>query len=47
MVYQRGRIVTVIEYDGDEHYRQSIKIKSDRVKDEMAKVPQCTIPDAW
>jgi hypothetical protein len=30
-----GRI-TVVEYDGDEHYRHSIKIKGDRVKDENA-----------
>ena len=31
-----GRI-TVVEYDGDEHYRHSIKIKGDRVKDETAR----------
>ena len=27
MAYQIGGTVTVVEYDGDEHYRHSIKIK--------------------
>lgn len=31
-----GRI-TVVEYDGDEHYRHSLKIKGDRCKDEAAR----------
>jgi len=36
MGYQRNGRITVVEYDGDEHYRHSIKIKSDRAKDEAA-----------
>jgi len=30
-------IVTVIEYDGDEHYRHSIKVRADRMKDAIAR----------
>jgi hypothetical protein len=37
MLYQMGRTVTVVEYDGDEHYRHSLKIKADRAKDEIAR----------
>jgi len=37
MAYQIGGAVTVVEYDGDEHYRHSIKIKADRAKDEIAR----------
>jgi hypothetical protein len=37
MAYQSGRTMTVVEYDGDEHYRHSLKIKIDRVKDEAAR----------
>jgi len=29
--------VTVVEYDGDEHYRHSLKIKGDRCKNEAAR----------
>ena len=36
MAYRRAGEITVVEYDGDEHYRNSIKIKSDRSKDEDA-----------
>jgi hypothetical protein len=36
MAFQRDGKVTVVEYDGDEHYRHSIKIKIDRAKDEAA-----------
>jgi len=32
MSYQIDGIVTVVEYDGDEHYRHSMKIKGDRAK---------------
>lgn len=31
-----GGEIFVVEYDGDEHYRNSMKIKSDRAKDEAA-----------
>lgn len=31
------KIDGVVEYDGDEHYRHSIKIKGDRAKDEIAR----------
>jgi len=37
MSYQIGGIVTVVEYDGDEHYRHSMKIKADKSKDEIAR----------
>jgi hypothetical protein len=37
MSYQVERTVTVVEYDGDEHYRHSLKIKADRAKDEIAR----------
>jgi hypothetical protein len=29
-------VTAVVEYDGDEHYRHSIKIKADRAKDALA-----------
>jgi very-short-patch-repair endonuclease len=37
MSYQMNGVVTVVEYDGDEHYRHSIKIKGDRAKDAVAR----------
>ena len=37
MAYQCGESITVVEYDGDEHYRHSLKIKIDRAKDEAAR----------
>ncbi len=37
MSYQFDGVITVVEYDGDEHYRHSIKIKGDRAKDEVAR----------
>src|SRR5690242_12142575 len=37
MAYHRDGNVTVVEYDGDEHYRNSLKIKADRAKDEAAR----------
>jgi hypothetical protein len=37
MAYRIGGTVTVVEYDGDEHYRHSIKIKADRAKDATAR----------
>jgi hypothetical protein len=37
MSYQSEGPITVVEYDGDEHYRHSIKIKADRAKDEVAR----------
>jgi len=32
-----GGVTAVIEYDGDEHYRNAIKIKGDRTKDAAAR----------
>ena len=29
MAYRRNGQITVVEYDGDEHYRHSIKIKTE------------------
>jgi very-short-patch-repair endonuclease len=37
MAYRIDGKVTVVEYDGDEHYRHSLKIKGDRTKDEIAR----------
>jgi len=37
MSYQSDGTTTVVEYDGDEHYRHSIKIKGDRAKDEVTR----------
>src|SRR5262245_54359863 len=37
MSYQIDGTVSVVEYDGDEHYRHSMKIKADRAKDEIAR----------
>lgn len=38
VAFRRGDSITVVEYDGDEHYRHSMKIKADRVKDEVARM---------
>src|SRR6266566_4189785 len=43
MSYQIDGIVNFVEYDGDEHYRHSIKIKSDRAKDEVARTQGCQV----
>jgi hypothetical protein len=32
-----GGFTTMVEYDVDEHYRHSIKIKGDRTKDQLAR----------
>ena len=37
MTYQHAGSITVVEYDGDEHYRHSLKIKIDRAKDAVAR----------
>jgi hypothetical protein len=37
MSYRQDGAVTVVEYDGDERYGNSLKIKIDRVKDEGAR----------
>lgn len=36
MAFRAGGQVTVVEFDGDEHYRNSLKIRDDRAKDEIA-----------
>ena len=36
MAYRADDTIVVVEYDGDEHYRNSIRIKVDREKDEVA-----------
>ena len=36
MAYQIDGKVTIVEYNGDEHYRHSLKIKADKVKDDIA-----------
>jgi hypothetical protein len=37
MSYQIDSKVMIVEYDGDEHYRHSLKIKADRAKDDIAR----------
>jgi len=37
MAFKAEGKITVVEYDGDEHYRHSMKIKADRAKDEVAR----------
>jgi hypothetical protein len=36
MAFKSDSRITVVESDGDDHYRHSLKIKGDRVKDEIA-----------
>jgi len=36
MAFRSNNATVLIEYDGDEHYRNSLKIKSDREKDILA-----------
>lgn len=36
MSYEIGGQATVVEFDGDEHYRHTLKIKADREKDGIA-----------
>src|SRR5260370_40139320 len=36
MSYQIDGSITVVEYDGDEHYRHSIRMKGDEAKDDVA-----------
>ena len=43
MSYQIDSMVTVVEYDGDEHYRHSLKMKADRAKDEIARKQGCRV----
>jgi hypothetical protein len=37
MSYQHDGKIVVVEFDGDEHYRHSLKIKSDLAKNEIAR----------
>ena len=41
MAYQWQEQLVVVEYDGDEHYRHSLKIKADREKDAIARRHGC------
>jgi hypothetical protein len=36
MAFRSGGTTVLVEYDGDEHYRDSLKIRADRHKDELA-----------
>jgi hypothetical protein len=38
MLYEIASEKVAVEFDGDEHYRHSLKIKADREKDELAKL---------
>ena len=37
MVYEDPSGMVAVEFDGDEHYRHTLKIKTDREKDELAR----------
>ena len=37
MAFELGSQTFIVEYDGDEHYRNSLKIKTDKAKDALAK----------
>lgn len=36
MSYEINGVITVVEFDGDEHYRHTLKIKTDKEKDAVA-----------
>jgi hypothetical protein len=36
MAFKKGETIFIVEYDGDEHYRNSLKIKTDQEKDSWA-----------
>src|SRR5215469_10899175 len=36
MSYETNGQITVVEFDGDEHYRNTLKIKADEEKDQIA-----------
>jgi hypothetical protein len=37
MAFRRGDTTVLVEYDGDDHYRNSLKIRADREKDRLAR----------
>ena len=43
MVYERDGVHVAVEFDGDEHYRHTLKIKADREKDEAARAGGYTV----
>lgn len=43
MVFERGGARVAVEYDGDEHYRHSLKLKADREKDDLARASGITV----
>ena len=46
MLYEIGGHRVAVEFDGDEHYRHTLKIKADIEKDEAAseRLQGCTVP---
>jgi hypothetical protein len=36
MAFRSGKTMVLVEYDGDEHYRNSLKVRADRQKDDLA-----------
>jgi len=36
MAFNQNGALVLVEYDGDDHYRDSLKIKADREKDRIA-----------
>lgn len=43
MGYEIGGVRTVVEFDGDAHYRDSLKIKTDIEKDDLARKSQISV----
>jgi hypothetical protein len=43
MAFKQGHSLVLVEFDGDEHYRDSLKIKVDREKDQLARENQMSV----
>lgn len=43
LAFRRNDSLVLVEYDGDEHYRDSLKIKADREKDRISHENQMTV----
>jgi hypothetical protein len=43
MAFRQNRSLVLVEYDGDDHYRDSLKIKADRERDRLAQQNQMRV----
>jgi hypothetical protein len=43
MAFKKGRSLVLVEFDGDEHYPDSLKVKVDREKDQLARENQMSV----